>query len=68
MSYRCPLGRLLPTQTDPEELETIKQDGWREHGILVISVGDPRLNWMQEQVVEQIGKKLYGDFMKKGRG
>jgi hypothetical protein len=34
----------------------------------VISVGDPRLNWMQEQVVEQIGKKLYGDFIKKGRG
>jgi hypothetical protein len=32
--YRCPLGRLQPGVTD---LEVIKQSGWRDQHILVVS-------------------------------
>lgn len=55
--YRCPLGRLQPERTDPE---TIKRDGWREEGILVISPNDDRLDWVERELVERIGERLYG--------
>ncbi len=35
--YRCPLGRLQPDVTD---LEAVKETGWREQRILVISDTD----------------------------
>ena len=55
--YRCPLGRLQPERTDPE---IIKRDGWREDGILVISPNDDRLDWIERELVERIGERLYG--------
>ena len=55
--YRCPLGRLQPQTTD---LETIKQTGWRDQHILVINADDERLDWMERQLVRQIGERLYG--------
>ncbi len=55
--YRCPLGRLHPERTDPE---IIKRDGWREEGILVISPDDDRLDWIERELVERIGERLYG--------
>ena len=65
-SIRSSLANLIPSKASPEEIEAIKRDGWREQGILVVDVSDPRLNWMQEQVIRQLGSKLYGDFNKKG--
>jgi len=55
--YHCPLGWLLPTRMDAEQ---VKRDGWRDQGILVISVDDSRLDWVQREIVKQIGEKLYG--------
>ena len=55
--YRCPLGRLQPSVKD---LEAIKQRGWREQGILVISAEDQRLDWMERQLLKQIAERLYG--------
>lgn len=66
MTVQSSLSRHVLSETSPDELEAIKRDGWREQGILVISPDDPRLNWMQEQVIRQIGQKLYGDFNKNG--
>lgn len=54
---RCTLERFIPTQMDVEEA---KRDGWNQHRILVISADDPRINWMERQVIEQIGQRLYG--------
>ncbi len=59
MTYRCPLGDLLPSKTDPEELEEIKAQGWCEHGILVVNVDDPRLSWSDREFLRQIGNRLY---------
>ena len=57
-SYRSPLGRLQPDpRPDPEE---IKRDGWRGQGILVVSPDDERLDWIERELLRQIGERLYG--------
>ena len=61
MTYRCPLGKLLPHHKDPADLEQIKRDGWREQRILVVSPDDPRLDWVQKKFVENLAKFLFGD-------
>ena len=61
MTYRCPLGKLLPHHKDPADLEQIKRDGWREQRILVVSPDDPRLDWVQKKFVENLANFLYGD-------
>ncbi len=55
--YRCPLGKLQPVSIDTEK---VKQNGWRDHAILVISADDKRLDYFQREAVKQIGEKLYG--------
>lgn len=42
---------------DPER---VKRDGWREHGLLAVSVEDERLSWPERELVRQLGEKLYG--------
>ena len=60
MTYRCPLGKLLPHHKDPADLEKIKRAGWHDHRILVVSPDDPRLDWVQKKFVENLGNFLYG--------
>ena len=55
--YRCPLGRLQPQTTD---LEAIKQTGWRDQHILVVSEEDARLDFVEREFVRRIGERLYG--------
>ncbi len=55
--YRCPLGRLQPQTTD---LEAIKQTGWRDQHILVVSQEDARLDFVEREFVRRIGERLYG--------
>jgi hypothetical protein len=40
--------------------EEIKRDGWRELGLLAISVDDDRLTWPERKLVRQLSEKLYG--------
>ena len=54
---RSHLGRQQP---EPIDAEATKRAGWREHGILVIAEGDPRLTWSERQRVRQLGTKLHG--------
>jgi hypothetical protein len=55
--YRCPLGRLQPNRPD---VDVIKRDGWRNQGILVVSLDDERLDWIERELVKRIGERLYG--------
>ena len=62
--YRCPLGRLQP---DVQDVDVIKQRGWRDQHILVVNADDERLDWMERELdwmerelVRQIGERLYG--------
>ncbi len=40
--------------------EEVKREGWREHGILVVSEDDQRLTWPERELVQQLGRRLYG--------
>ena len=55
--YRSPLGRLQRQTTD---LEAIKQTGWRDQHILVVSEEDARLDFVEREFVRRIGERLYG--------
>ncbi|WP_243041045.1 hypothetical protein [Dyella sedimenti] len=55
--YRCPLGRLQP---EPMDVEAVKRRGWREQRLLVVSLDDARLDWMERELIRQIGERLYG--------
>ncbi len=39
--------------------EQVKRDGWREQGMLAVSVEDDRLTWPEKEGVRQLGEKLY---------
>jgi hypothetical protein len=41
--------------------EEVKRDGWREQGLLAVSIDDQRLSWPEREFIRQIGDKLYGD-------
>jgi hypothetical protein len=40
--------------------DEVKRDGWREQGLLAVSLDDQRLTWPERALVEQLGAKLYG--------
>lgn len=40
--------------------DQVKRDGWREQGLLAVSVEDTRLTWPERELVRQLGEKLYG--------
>ena len=42
---------------DPEQ---VKRHGWREQGVLAVSLADDRLTWPERELVRQLGEKLYG--------
>jgi len=40
--------------------DEVKRDGWREQGLLAVSVDDQRLTWPERELVEQLRTRLYG--------
>ena len=42
------------------DAEQVKREGWREQGVLAVSVDDERLTWPERELVRQLGEKLYG--------
>lgn len=56
-TYRCPLGRI---QSEPSDLEAMKQRGWRDQHILVVNASDDRLDFIEREFVRRIGERLYG--------
>ena len=54
---QCALGRIAPTEM---EAEAVKRAGWRNRKILVVSLEDPRLDFVMRAMVKQIGEALYG--------
>ena len=41
-------------------LDQVKREGWREQGLLAVSLEDARLTWPERELVRQLGEKLYG--------
>jgi hypothetical protein len=40
--------------------DQVKKDGWLEQGVLAVAVDDERLTWPEQELVRQLGEKLYG--------
>lgn len=40
--------------------DSIKREGGREQGVLVVSADDQRLTWPERELVRHLGEKLYG--------
>ena len=38
----------------------VKQEGWREQGMLAVSLDDDRLSWPERELVRLLGEKLHG--------
>jgi hypothetical protein len=53
---RSQLGRHQPRSL---AVEAAKRAGWREHGILVVAEQDPRLTWLERELIRQLGARLY---------
>ena len=54
---RSSLAGITPSPTDTE---TIKADGWRNLGILVIDVNHKGLSDTQRAFIENLGNQIYG--------
>lgn len=42
------------------DADRVKRDGWRDQGVLAVSIDDERLSWPERELVRQLGEKLYG--------
>lgn len=60
--YPSPLGRMQPI---PMDIERTKREGWQNNHLLVIASNDQRLDFLEQQLIERIGNRLYGP---KGKG
>ena len=40
--------------------DQVKKEGWKEQGVLAVSVDDNRLTWPERELVRQLGERLYG--------
>lgn len=49
-----------PTPGRPIDREAIKASGFKNAGILVADLDDPRLSWVDREELKRIGTKLYG--------
>jgi hypothetical protein len=54
---RSPLARMQGVSINAEGTKVF---GWNRHGILVVSVDDDRLSWVEKELVQNLGEKLYG--------
>jgi hypothetical protein len=55
--YSSPLGRAQPI---PMDIERTKREGWQNNHLLVIAANDQRLDFLEQQLIERIGNRLYG--------
>ena len=46
--------------------DKVKREGWREQGVLAVSVEDGRLTWPEREMVRQLAEKLYGKQLRNG--
>ena len=53
-------ARTITLQPQTTDLENIKQSGWRDQHILVVSEQDDRLDFVEREFVRRIGERLYG--------
>ena len=48
--------------------DQVKREGWREQGVLAVSIEDERLTWPEKELVKQLGERLYGKLREESHG
>ena len=43
------------------DIEKVKKDGWKNDGIFVVKKDDERLSWDEQELIKQIGNKIYNN-------
>ena len=43
------------------DIEKVKKEGWKNDGILVVKKDDERLSWDEQELIKQIGNKIYNN-------
>lgn len=38
--------------------ESVKREGWREQGLLAVTLDDQRLTWVERELIKQLGSGL----------
>jgi hypothetical protein len=49
------------------DVERTKREGWQNNHLLVIAANDTRLDFLEKQLIESIGNRLYGAKSKGGK-
>jgi hypothetical protein len=49
------------------DIERTKREGWQNNHLLVIAANDQRLDFLEQQLIERIGNRLYGIKNKGGK-
>lgn len=57
---KSPRSALARYQPQRQDVESEKRTGWCNHGILVVSENDDRLGWPEQEMIKQLGDRLYG--------
>lgn len=52
--------RMSLLQPNSRDAEFVKKRAFHDSGVLVVSVNDPRIGWVEKQLLQNLGEKLYG--------
>lgn len=47
-------------QSRRHEIEAFKMQAYHDRGLVVVSVADPRLSWLEREVLHLMATKLFG--------
>ena len=56
-ALKSSLGRHVPSPRDRDE---VCREAYRDHGLLLISPSDDRLDIVEREIVKRVGDRLYG--------
>lgn len=43
-----------------QDYEAVKRNGWKDHGLFVVSINDDRLSWVDREYINVLAEKMYG--------
>ena len=52
--------RMSLNQPNSRDAEFVKKRAFLDQRILIVNVDDPRVGWVEKQLLENLGEKLYG--------
>ena len=51
---------MTPEQSRGHSIEAFKMQAYHDRGVVVVSVADPRLSWLEREILYVVATKLFG--------